>query len=381
MKKVAFILLASFLFCCDTLKGQGSGRALGGNDEGIASISERLSGLEKKNDALNIFFNLNTSYQERFDGAEQGGSFKGRQIRLEVKGNLDDHWSYRFRYRLNRPGVQQDDNFSNNIDFMQVNYKANRRWRFAFGKKELNLGGFEFDNNPIQVIQYSDFIDALAEFHMTALAACTIADGHELQAEIFNSNNNSIDKVYPTLQLERSRHPLGATISWNGNMCGGRLQTYWGFTYMNEAKSTNTRMLMLGTKLNFRRLQWFVDYSGAWEDVDRHGIISAETGTIARDVRYHSIVSELNYQPQPHWNCFLKGSVEFASVSSQANLKNYRTSYGYQAAVQWIPDLSQDARISLAYIGKSVSYKSASSLNDYSDNRIELSLIYRLKVF
>ena len=41
---------------------------------------------------------------------------------------------------------------------MQVNYRINDRWRLTAGKKELSLGGYEFDYNPIQVIEYSDFI-------------------------------------------------------------------------------------------------------------------------------------------------------------------------------------------------------------------------------
>ena len=87
-------------------------------------MSERLLKVEKHSDAFNVFLNMHASYQERFNGDEEGGSFKGRQLRLEMKGTFDDHWSYRLRYRLNRPGEQQDDNFSNNIDFMQVNYKV-----------------------------------------------------------------------------------------------------------------------------------------------------------------------------------------------------------------------------------------------------------------
>ena len=54
---------------------------------------------------------------------------------------------------------------------------------------------------------------------------------------------------------------------------------------------------------------------------------------------------------------------------------------GYQAALQWIPDLSQDARLSLAYVGKTTHYNDAIGLPDYHSNRVELSLIYRIKIF
>jgi hypothetical protein len=360
---------------------QGTNSRLGGNDEGVTSLSERLLKVEKKSDAFNVFLNMHTSYQEQLNGDDRGGSFKGRQLRLEIKGNLDDHWSYRLRYRLNRPGDAQDDNYSNNIDFMQVNYRLNERWRFTGGKKELSLGGFEFDHNPIQIINYSDYVDGLAEFHVSAQAAYTVAKGHELQAEVFNVNNNSIGRTYPGAGLQRSHHPLGTTLNWTGSMFNDHLQALWAYSYMHEAHHTDTHLLMLGTKLNLRRWQCFVDYYGAWEDIDRHGIVTAETGTWAAKTRYNSVVGQVQYQPAPHWNCFVKGMVEKASVGDMPAFHHYRTSYGYQAAVQWIPDLSQDARLSLAYVGKKVDYKQACGLEDYHSDRIELSFIYRIKAY
>lgn len=51
------------------------------------------------------------------------------------------------------------------------------------------------------------------------------------------------------------------------------------------------------------------------------------------------------------------------------------------AAAHWYPDLSQEAKLSLAYVGKSVKYKDGCGLEDFNSNRIELSLIYRIKIF
>jgi hypothetical protein len=258
---------------------------------------------------------------------------------------------------------------------------VNDHWRLTAGKKELNLGGFEFDYNPIRVIEYSDFVGGLTEIHISAQAAFMPVKGHDLQLEVFNANNNSVGKTYPGADLKRSRHPLGTAFNWTGDMLDGKLQTLWAYAYIHEAHRTDTHYLMLGQKLNLKRWQWFVDYYAAWENVDRHGLVSSETGDVARNVNYSSVISELHYQPTPHWNCMVKGGVEKASMRDDATFKNYRTSYTYQAAVQWIPDLSQDARISLAYVGRKVDYKDVCCLKDYNTDRIELSLIYRIKLY
>lgn len=41
---------------------QGTNSRLGGNDEGVTSLSERLLKVEKKSDAFNVFLNMHTSY-------------------------------------------------------------------------------------------------------------------------------------------------------------------------------------------------------------------------------------------------------------------------------------------------------------------------------
>ena len=360
---------------------QGNNSTMGGDDKDIMSISERLLKVEKKTEALNVFLNLNTSYQERFDGEQEGGSFVGNHLRFEMKGLLNEKWSYRFRYRLNRPGRQQDDNFSDNIDFMLVNFQVTDRFRLTAGKKEVTPGGFEWDYNPIQVIEYSEFANEISDFHLALQAGIKINKNHELMAEVFNANNDNICTIYPEAGLERSKHPLGVAANWTGSMWGGRLQTLWTVMFKNEAKDAQSWMLALGQKLNMRKWQLYVDYYGGWQDVDSHGIVSRETGTLERNVRYHSVVAELNVQPLPHWNLFAKGMVEMASVNGNEALKNYRTSYGYQAGVQWYPDLTQNCKLSLAYIGRTVHYKSACGLDDYNTNRLELSLIYRMKIF
>ena len=106
------------------------------------------------------------------------------------------------------------------------------------GEQRVQLGVFEGANSP-------DFMDALAEFHISAQAAYTIAKGHEIQAEVFNTNNDKADRIYAGAEIKRSRHPLGINLNWTGNMFDGRLQTLWACNYMSEAKGANTKILML----------------------------------------------------------------------------------------------------------------------------------------
>ena len=135
---------------------QGANTGMGGLDEGVASILEKLKVMDKKNDAFNIFLNTNMAYEENFgDNADCG--FKGRRLRFEARGFLDEHWSYRLRFKFEGSWQKQDDGLSNSLDIMMVNYQVNKRLRLKVGKQALGMGGFEYDANAIQVLDYSDF--------------------------------------------------------------------------------------------------------------------------------------------------------------------------------------------------------------------------------
>lgn len=153
-------------------------------------------------------------------------------------------------------------------------------------------------------------------------------------------------------------------------------------------------MLFLGQKLNLPRVQWYFDYMGAFEGLDRLRIASREGAALLADadnpdagpgyfsdVHYHSFVTKLNWQFVPQWNLMVKGMYEMASVDNVAAMKDFRKSYGYLASVEYFPVKGEDFRVFLAYTGRKFDYSKECGLQDYNTNRIELGLMYRLKMF
>ncbi len=370
------------------LSAQGNTMGMGNENEQIQSLSERILKLEKKSDAINVYLNLKSSYEERFNGDDKGGSFVGNQLRFEMQGNLNEHWSYRLRYRLNRPGEQQSDNFSNNIDIMMAQYKFNDRWSVAGGKLGVAFGGYQYDANPIDVLEFCDFLCGIDGFHVGAHVSYAANKNNTFTLGVYNVNNDNSKKYYSEEpNLKQAKHPLGASLHWAGNLFDGKLQTLWSYSLGQEASKSYSNFVMLGTKLNLKKWQFIIDYYGGWEQLDHNKTVSADMSAalgqtvLARNTSYNTVLGEIHYQPTPHWNCMLVGGIESASANDVSDFHNYRKSYCYQAAVQWIPDLTQNARLSLAYIGKKVDYTSRCGLEDYNRDRVELSLIYRIKAY
>ena len=88
--KKRFLLAITSLFFSMGASAQGNNTLMGGNDEGFESIAERITKLEKRHDAFNIYVNFAGSVKSEHDSrTDQWESrFANRQLRLEFKGKI-----------------------------------------------------------------------------------------------------------------------------------------------------------------------------------------------------------------------------------------------------------------------------------------------------
>ncbi|MGI6231385.1 MAG: porin [Prevotella sp.] len=405
MKRLMTTTLAIAIALC--IRAQGNNTGMGGEDGNYESLAERVFKLEKKTDAINIYFNYAASFQANDDGENWGTSFKNKQARIEIKGNIGKHVSYRFRHRLNKGNAaQSEDNFAKATDILMVGYQFNDKFGIQGGKMCQNWGGFEFDENPMYIYQYSDFIDYMDNFMAGVNISYKPVPTQEIAVNITNAYNNKFADEYGsdveavanvddngvvnTRKVEKSNNPLTYIFLWNGSFFGDKLQTRWSAGLQTLAKHEYGRKIMLGQKLNLPTLQVYFDYMGAWEGLDRLGIASADWASIdwdgdtsmpawLNDVHYNSYITKLNWQFASQWNLMLKGMYETVSVPKVEEMKDYRKSYGYMASVEYYPVKSQDFRVFLAYIGRKYDFKKDCGLADYNTNRIELGFMYRIK--
>lgn len=379
----------------------GANIGMGGSEGDYASLAEKVAKIEKKNDAFNVYFNYAASFQaERNSLADEWHTgFANKQLRLEIKGNIGDHLFYRLRHRLNKTNeARTQDNFSKATDIMMAGWKFNDKWSVQAGKMCQIWGGFEFDENPMYIYQYSDMVDNMDNFMAGVVVSYKPIPTQEFAVEVSDANNDSFSKVYgagaasqeenSVRPLTSSRNPLTYIANWNGSFADGMINTRWSWGIQTQARHKYSRMLILGQQLNLDKFQWYVDYMGAWDALDRLGIATSDLGLnggghnlYASDVHYNSFITKVNWQFAPHWNLMLKGMYETASVSKLERGKNYRKSFGYMSSVEYYPLKDQDFRVFLAYVGRKYDFSEKSGLKDYNTNRIELGFMYRIKAF
>ena len=235
---------------------QGNNTLMGGNDAGFESIAERITKLEKRHDAFNIYVNFAGSVKSEHDSrTDQWESrFANRQLRLEFKGTINDKLFYRLRHCLNKSAKGQSfDNFAEATDIMMVGYNINDKVTVAGGKLAQLWGGYEFDENPIYVYEYSDIVSHMGDFMTGVMVSYRPVSNHEFAFEMSNTYQKKFSDIYGTSpyvfegisqkQLKKSSAPFCYILNWNGSMFGGKLNTRWSCGLQSLAKGKLSRMV------------------------------------------------------------------------------------------------------------------------------------------
>ena len=397
------------LLCCCLLALSVSMNAqdnhgYGGDDGHFKSLAEEVTKLKKSNDMFNVYLNTAASAQVETDNEHEWSTgFKNKHLRLEIKGNLTDKLYYRFCYRMTNSNVaRSEDNFARSTDVVMIGYRFSDKLSVEAGKIFQPLGGYEVDENPIYIYEYSDLTGGLECYLGGVVVNYKPVPTQEIVVGVTNAHNDKFADVYGDNSLaiegdgtqnrilEKTRIPLGYSLGWNGSFLNNRLLTRWSWGIEGEARHKYSRMLILGQKLNLDRLQWYFDYMYQNDGLDRFGLASREVrdffpavgGEVwMSDVHYTSFITKLNWQFAPQWDLMLKGMYETASVTKVDRFKDFRKSYGYVGSVEYYPVKSQDFRVFLAYVGRKVTYKDGVGLDKYNTNRIELGFKYRIKAY
>lgn len=397
------------LLCCCLLALSVSMNAqdnhgYGGDDGHFKSLAEEVTKLKKSNDMFNVYLNTAASAQVETDNEHEWSTgFKNKHLRLEIKGNLTDKLYYRFCYRMTNSNVaRSEDNFARSTDVVMIGYRFSDKFSVEAGKIFQPFGGYEVDENPIYIYEYSDLTGGLECYLGGVVVNYKPVPTQEIVVGVTNAHNDKFADVYGDNSLaiegdgtqnrilEKTRIPLGYSLGWNGSFLNNRLLTRWSWGIEGEARHKYSRMLILGQKLDLDRLQWYFDYMYQNDGLDRFGLASREVrdffpavgGRVwMSDVNYTSFITKLNWQFAPQWNLMLKGMYETASVTKVDRFKDFRKSYGYVGSVEYYPVKSQDFRVFLAYVGRKVTYKDGVGLDKYNTNRIELGFKYRIKAY
>ena len=131
------------------------------------------------------------------------------------------------------------------------------------GKQCAAYGGIEFDLNPIEIYEYCDMIEYMSNFMTGLNIAFQPCDNHQIQLQILDSRNGSIEATYGDLAsagVEDGRAPLLYTLNWNGSFFQDMLRTRWSFSILSEAESNYNYFYALGNQFVMDKFNIYLDF-------------------------------------------------------------------------------------------------------------------------
>lgn len=122
----------------------------------IAFISTAsFAQLTKENDygIKTLKFEVRTDFDYYSQNDSSWSGFTGRYLNFIMKGDLNEHFYYAYRQRLNK--LQNIANFFDATDFLYLGWKINDHFDLMAGKMVVAMGGIEYDLAPIDVYFHS----------------------------------------------------------------------------------------------------------------------------------------------------------------------------------------------------------------------------------
>jgi hypothetical protein len=368
-------------------------------EEQAPSLAERLFRLENPNRLINLTLHAKGSLAaEMPDNRFEKADFTMDDLRLELSGEVGKRVYYRYLQRLvNYPNAEHGtiDKLPLKVDYACIGYRFSDRWRLAFGKMCTAYGGFEFDDNPINVYQYSLIHENMLAFLTGLDLRYYPAPDQEIRMQALNGRNESMEATYGVLpeHIRPSKLDMVWTLNWNGRFGPDKmLATRWSASVLNEAKGHRMYYGVLGTAADFGKVNCFVDLMYSHEELDRkqmfsHLVQDPEQPLAQQYTAYSAVIAHINYRPAPQWNLFVKGIYDTASkyrATDNASRGLYLTAWGYSGGVEYYPIKGDNLHVNLVYSGRTNCYTTRArglGAQNFSDSRLELSFVYALKLF
>ncbi len=226
------------------------------------------------NPTVNLSVETRIDYNAEFldgDVIDANTGFKGRYLNIQMSGDINNHFSYSYRQRLNK--AHSDQSFFDATDWLYLSYMPNANWRIAAGKEVVGIGGYEYDRAPINLYRNSEYWYNIACYQMGVSGAYITNSGKDtFTAQVCESpfRDGSSSNLY------------AYNLMWNG--AHNRFNTIYSINAMELPGDAMIYYIALGNKFNF-------------------GKASLELDLMNRSVQHqafffkdYSIMSELSYE-------------------------------------------------------------------------------------
>lgn len=197
---------------------------------------------------LTIKLGARVDYQREYQKSDflgENSGFKGNNVMISIQGNLNNHFSYRFRQRLHQ--LKHTENFFDGTDFMYLNYALNNKFDITAGKNAIELGSAEYQRNPSDQYIFSEFYYYMPFYKFAVNLGYNVTTNDRLVLQASESPFRTKETDF-----------MAYSFSWYGNH--GCYQPIYSFNAYEYRRGKFMYGLSTGHQFIFDKFRIHVDY-------------------------------------------------------------------------------------------------------------------------
>lgn len=208
-------------------------------------------------------------------------------LNIQVKGHIIPSLHFRFRQRLTKP-IYDAKNPLNGTDILSLTWDISSKWSISGGKLPIVVGGYEWDDAPIDVYFYSGFCNGIQ--HVYGLGGSVFfrpKEGQQLQLQVGHS---------PLHGGDLSRLDVG--LAWDGSFFPW-WHTKWSINWIDDYYHHMMGYLALGNRFQMG------------------SVVSLELDLMYRRCLTQkkaqfdgTVVAKMDFRINDKWNIFIKGAYD-----------------------------------------------------------------------
>lgn len=308
-------------------------------------INSFVSAQDASGRYFNLEFHAKGGYKlEGFSSGEApSGRFRFDHLMVGLDGRLTPTLAYKYVQRFNKDAtIYPLENLSNAIDYAYLRYTPTSRFALTVGRQALLVGGFEFQEYPIDVYDFSFYNNNITCYLTGVSTHFQLTPSQELALQVTNNRTHEPLSAFG-VEVEASQLPFLGSLAWNSTYFDRLLQLRYGATYGPLAKGKSMFTIGGGHKLDFGKFNIYLDLLYYRSDLDYLGVLRSLPGQRAEDflrTDYFSTVLEARYFFIPKWNLHLKLIYDLAEPQMRAERKPHKPHLErqlYQLALQYHP--------------------------------------------
>ena len=335
-------------------------------NDSIPSIVEKVINQRFKTSwKIDFCSSLNSYFTEnKFDEM----TMKLNRLRMDLRGGINDQFSYRVRYSFNKSFNRNSTEYAPNaLEYANIQWHPSNRFKLTVGKQFLVIGGYEALANSMYVREFSDFNDHLSFYRLGVTGALKLDQerNHELQLQIANNRPGKDSDIYSLgfpAGVEATKFPFMTSMAWSGYFADKAVNLIYAASVAPVAKDRNIYYLSCGNIYEKGPIFAYVDFMYSRESIDTQQRITGLQGSgltpmTAQNVDYFTAIARFDYIFHPKWNAYVKGAYETSNVYESNGVfaeGRYLDNWNAQACVEWHPlGKSKGLRLFAHYLYKS----------------------------